>query len=91
MLGIKYIKCSVSESVRNACFNLERPSRSFRLARLGISTLDRLKNGFDSDAELFMYRTKCGINSYNVFSKQFNRNEYFSSFELNSAGIKIRV
>ena len=39
---IKYMKSSASESIRNACFNLERLSRSFRLARPGISPLDRL-------------------------------------------------
>ena len=54
---IKYMKSSASESIRNACFNLERLSRSFRLARPGISPLERLWNGFDSDTELFMYRT----------------------------------
>ena len=53
---IKYMKSSASESISNACFNLEQLSRSFRLARPDISTLDRLWNGFDSDAELFMYR-----------------------------------
>ena len=42
---------------RNACFNLERLSRSFRLAWPGISPLERLWNGFDSDDELFTYRT----------------------------------
>ena len=87
---IKYMKSSASESVRNACFNLERLSRSFRLARPGISPLDRLWNAFDSDAELFMYRTQC-INYYNVFCKQFDRNEHFSPFELSSAAIKIGV
>ena len=45
------------ESIRNACFNLELLSRSFRLVRPGISPLERLWNDFDSDAELFMYRT----------------------------------
>ena len=49
-----YMKSSPSESIGNACFNLERLSRSFRLARPGISPLDRLWNTFDSDAELFM-------------------------------------
>ena len=48
---------SVSESIRNACFNLERLSRSSRLARPGIPSMGRLLNGFDSDAELFKYRT----------------------------------
>ena len=43
-------------SIRNACFNLERLSRSFRLVRPGISPLEQLWNGFDSDAELFMYQ-----------------------------------
>ena len=49
------MKSSASESVRNACscFNLEGLSRSFRLARQGISPLERLWNGFHSDAELF--------------------------------------
>ena len=86
----KYMKSSASESVRNACFNLERLSRSFRLSRPGISPLERLWNGFDSDTELFMYRIKC-INYYNVFCKQFDRNEHFSPFELTSAAIKIGV
>ena len=54
---IKYMKSSASESIRNAYLNLELLSRSFRLARPGISTVERLWNGFDSDAELFMYRT----------------------------------
>ena len=44
-----------SESIRNACFNLDRFSRSFRLAWPNISPLERLWNGFDSDDELFMY------------------------------------
>ena len=87
---IKCMKSSASETIRNACFNLERLSRSFRLARPGISPLDRLWNAFDSDAELFMYRTKCR-NSYNVFCKQFDRNAHFSPSEFSSAGIKIGV
>ena len=87
---IKNMKSSSSESIRNACFSLERLSRSFRLARPGISPLDRLWNAFDSDAELFMYRTKCR-NSYNVFCKQFDRNAHFSPSEFSSAGIKIGV
>ena len=78
------MKSSASESIRNACFNLELFSRSFRLARSGISPLERLWNGFDSDAEHFMYRTYC-INYYNVFCKQFDRNEHFPPFELSSA------
>ena len=76
------MKSSASESIRNACFNLER--HSFRLARLGISPLERLWNGFDSDAELF-------INYYNVFCKKFDRNEHFFPFEFSLAGIKIGV
>ena len=55
--SIKYMKISASESIRNAYFNLERLSHSLRLARSEISPLERLWNGFDSDAELFMYRT----------------------------------
>ena len=51
------MKSSASESIRNAYFNLERLSRSSRLAGPGISTMDRLWNGFDSDALLFMYQT----------------------------------
>ena len=38
----KYMKSSGSKSIRNAFFNLERLSRSFRLARPGISPLERL-------------------------------------------------
>ena len=82
------MKSSASESVRNACFNLERLSRFFRLARPGISSLDRLWNAFDSDAQ--MYRTEC-INSYNVFCKQLGGNEHFSPSEFSSARIKISV
>ena len=55
---IKYMKSSVSESIRNAC--LERLSRSFGIfspSAAGNSTLDRLWTAFNSDAELFMYRT----------------------------------
>ena len=84
------MKSSAYEAIRNACFNLERLSRSFRLARAGISPLDRLWNAFDSDAELFMYRTKYR-NSYNVFCKQFDQNAHFSPPEFSSAGIKIGV
>ena len=71
---IKYMKSSASESIKNGSFNLERLSRSFRLAWPEISTLERLWNGFDSDAELFMCRTLCinYLNYYNVFCKQFN-------------------
>ena len=35
------MKSSASESVRNVCFNLERLSRSFRLAQPEISPLER--------------------------------------------------
>ena len=46
---INYMKSSASGSMRNACFNLERLRRSFRLAWPRISPLERLWNGFDSD------------------------------------------
>ena len=80
------MKSSASQSVRSACLNLERLSRSFRLTRPGISPLVRLWNGFDSDTELFMYQTYC-IN-YNVFCKQFDRNEHFPPFEHSLAAIR---
>ena len=67
------MKSLASESIRNTCFNLEWLSGSSRLAQLGISTLD-------IDAEFFMYRVKCK-SYYNVFSKEFDQNEYFSPFE----------
>ena len=35
-------------------------------------------------------RTKC-ISYYNVFCKQFDRNEYFFPLEFSTAGIKIGV
>ena len=54
---INYMKSSASESIRKAYFNMTQLSRSFRQARPGISPLERLWNGFDSEAELFMYRT----------------------------------
>ena len=47
---IKYMKSSMPESIRNASFNMERLSRSSRLAQPGISTFNRLWNGFDFDA-----------------------------------------
>ena len=40
--SIKYMKSLASESVRYAYSLLEQVSRSFRLARPGISTLERL-------------------------------------------------
>jgi len=45
-------------------------------------------NGFDSDDKLFMYGTKC-MNDYNIFCKQFDRNEHLSPLELSPAAIKI--
>ena len=50
------MKSSASEEIRDAYFNVGRLSRSFRLARLGISALEGLWSGFDSDSELFMSR-----------------------------------
>ena len=82
------MKSSASESIKNVSFSLERLSRSFCLARPGISLLERVWNGFDSDTELFVYRTQ-SMNFYNVFSKQFDRDEHFSPFELSSVAIKI--
>ena len=81
---ILYMKSSASESVRNACFNFKHLSHSFRLARLGISPLEWLWKGFDSDAKLFMYWTLC-INYYNIFC------EHFLPFELSSAAIKLGI
>ena len=51
------MKSSASESIRNAYFNLKQLSCSSRLAQPGILTVEQLWNGFDSDTELFMYRT----------------------------------
>ena len=87
---IKYLKSSAPQSIRNACFNLEQLSCSFYLAKLGISSLERLCNSFNSDAEIFMYRTLC-INYYNLFCKQFDQNEHFLRVELTSAAIMIGV
>ena len=75
------MKSSAPELVRNACFNFERLSRSFRQARPGTSPLDRLWNAFDSDAELFMYRAKCK-NSYNVFASSLTEMRIFSLLNL---------
>ena len=88
----KYKKSSASESLRNACFNLERLSRCFCLALPEF----RIWREFGTpliqirDAQLFMYRTKC-INYYNIFCKHFDRNEHFSPFELSSMSIMIGV
>ena len=90
---IKCMKISASEIIRNACFNLERLSRSFRLARPGISPFNRANFGTalaDSEAEIFMYRTQC-INYNNVFCKPFDRNEHFSPIDLSSPAIKVGV
>ena len=84
------MKSSASEAIRNAYFNLDWFSHSSHLAWLGILTVKRLWNGFDSDAELFMHRTSC-VNYYIVFCKQFDQNEHFSPFEFTSAGIKIGI
>ena len=54
---IKDVESLVSESIRNAKFNVELLSRSSRLAWPGISTLERLWNSFDSDAKLSMCQT----------------------------------
>ena len=50
------MKNSACEEIKDAYFNLGRLSRSFRLAQQGISTLEGLWSGFDSDSELFMSR-----------------------------------
>ena len=42
--------------LRNTYFNLEPLSSSSRPARPGISTVERLWNGFYSEAELFLHR-----------------------------------
>ena len=84
------MKSSTSESIRNPYFNLEWFSRSSRLAQLGILTVEWLWIGFDSDAELLMYRAKCK-NYNNVFCKQFDQNEHFSPFEFSLAGIEISI
>ena len=86
------MKNSVSESIRNAYFNLERLSCSSRLAWRGISPLERLWNGFDSDTELFSHVPNLmHINYDNVFCKQFDQNEHFSPSEFSSAGISTGV
>ena len=48
---IKYMKSSAHETIKNGYLKLERLRRSFRLAWPGISALERLWNGFDSDAK----------------------------------------
>ena len=80
------MKSSASKSVRNAYFNSERLSRSLRLARPGISTVERLC----SRHRTFNDRTKC-INYNKVFCKHFGQNEHFSPFWFSSVGIKIGV
>ena len=72
-----------SASIRNAYFNLERLSRSFRLARPVI---------FDIGSTLALFGAALnqapnshvpnpGINYYKIFCKQFARHEHFSPFE----------
>ena len=56
------MKSSASEEIRDAYFNLGRLSRYSSLAKLGISALERLWSGFDSDSEL--------INYSNIFSSK---------------------
>ena len=84
------MKSLVSESISNACFNLKRLSHSFHLARPGILPLEQLWNGFDSDAKQFLV-PNLGLNSYNIFCKQFDRNKHFSPSEFSLAVFKISV
>ena len=53
----QYMKSPASESIKiYPCFNLERLSRTFRLARPGISALERLLlERLSFKRELFMY------------------------------------
>ena len=79
------MKSLACESIRKACFNLERLSHSFRLARPEFCLWSDF--GTALDAKLFIYWTGY-INYYNVFCEQFDRNEYFSRFELSSPAIR---
>ena len=51
---VKYMKSLASASIRNTYFNLELLNHSSCLTWVGISTLERLWNKFDSDAKFFM-------------------------------------
>ena len=74
----EYVEVSTwsTESVRKRV-DLERLSLSFRLARPGISPVERICNGIDSDVEL-----SC---------TEPNAYEHLSPFELSSAAMKIGV
>ena len=90
-LELSIMKSSASELIRNACFNLECLNCLPSPSQAGISILDHLWNGFDSDAELFMCRTQIALIITTYFLSSLNENEYFSPFEFSSAGIKIGV
>ena len=90
-LELSIMKSSASELIRNACFNLECLNCLPGPSQAGISILDHLWNGFDSDAELFMCRTQIALIITTYFLSSLNENEYFSPFEFSSAGIKIGV
>ena len=53
------MKSSASESIIDSDAErlIQTAQRSFCLAQPGILPLERLWNGFDSDAKLFMYQT----------------------------------
>ena len=83
------MKSSASESTRNACFNLERLSRSFRRSFYG-QRASRL--GHKSMEKNSVRNLQYGpANKRYVFCKQFERNGHFSPFELSLAAIKVGV
>ena len=63
------MKRSASETTKNGYFNLERLSLLFAWLMAENFDSGRLWNGFVSDVELFMCRTKC-INYDNVFESE---------------------
>ena len=79
----RYMKSSASESVRNACFNLEQFSLSSHLARIyfGVALIQTLN----------FHVPKLMHIIYNTFCRQFDQNEHYPPFEFSSARIKIGV
>ena len=71
-------------------------SGSTRVDRLGITTVEQLWNGFDSDAELSCTERNAQINYNNRFCKQFHQKSIFLllnlvRLELRSASESIQV
>ena len=76
------MKITASESIRNACFDLER------LSRMNFAFGETEVRGGGGSPKKFFSTLRASVWSKN---KEMGRNENFSPFELSSAAIKIGV